>query len=106
MRRRIYKRDGWKCLCCGKNHDLSLDHCKPRDQGGSDQPSNLFTLCTTCNRFKANARNLSEWRHKLYEKFVAEGQPPEVASLRARDIYYKAKNALRRKLPKLDREVA
>lgn len=42
------------CEQCGCNEDLTIDHIKPRSKGGSDDPSNLRTLCRMCNSKKGN----------------------------------------------------
>lgn len=53
----IFKRDGFRCLECGatnKNSRLEIDHIVPVAQGGTDELSNLQTLCDDCNRAKSN----------------------------------------------------
>lgn len=64
----IYDRDSWCCVYCGWAEDapcdgadrtydgmiaypnhLSLDHIKPVDHGGSNEPDNLVTCCHRCN---------------------------------------------------------
>lgn len=49
VRRAVYERDGWACLHCGAMTNLSLDHVEPWSLGGSDDESNLQTLCLPCN---------------------------------------------------------
>jgi 5-methylcytosine-specific restriction endonuclease McrA len=49
----VWKRDGFKCVKCNSDSDLSVDHIHPRSKGGSDDMSNLRTLCRTCNSRKA-----------------------------------------------------
>ncbi len=65
-RYRIYARDGWRCVWCGRElrtgtltidgcafpvvADATLDHVIPRSEGGTNQPSNLVTSCMRCNR--------------------------------------------------------
>ena len=51
-RRRVFDRDGWRCLCCGDNKDLTLDHIDPF--GPPYAMSNLQTLCWPCNRSKSS----------------------------------------------------
>jgi 5-methylcytosine-specific restriction endonuclease McrA len=34
---------------------LEIDHRIPRAKGGSDDPSNLWTLCFDCNRGKSDS---------------------------------------------------
>lgn len=47
------------CQCCGLDNDLAqalygrpleIHHIQPRREGGSDDPSNLTTLCSPCHR--------------------------------------------------------
>lgn len=52
IRAMIYRRDGSRCLHCGSMQDLTLDHIIPWSQGGSDSPTNLQTLCRSCNAKK------------------------------------------------------
>lgn len=53
-RQAIFDRDGRKCVECGSTEKLSLDHIIPRSKGGTDQPTNLQTLCGSCNSSKNN----------------------------------------------------
>lgn len=50
-RKRIIARDGM-CLACGSIDDLQVDHIKPVVFGGTNEESNLQTLCGACNRAK------------------------------------------------------
>lgn len=49
----IYLRDGLACCYCGDSVEngcqLSLDHVKPYDLGGSNKVTNLVTCCKRCN---------------------------------------------------------
>jgi hypothetical protein len=48
----IYERDGYRCLapgCTGRQH-LEAHHQKRRSDGGTDDPSNLLTLCAFHHR--------------------------------------------------------
>lgn len=49
QRNRIFKRDGFKCVKCGANDDLKIDHIKPFVEGGKTEDDNLQTLCKSCN---------------------------------------------------------
>jgi len=48
----IIRRDGCRCLCCGSTRRLEVDHIISRYHGGTNDPSNLQTLCSKCNRDK------------------------------------------------------
>jgi hypothetical protein len=48
-RARIYERDGYRCVKCGREKPLSIDHIVPLVRGGSRDDSNLQTLCVPCN---------------------------------------------------------
>lgn len=52
VRRRVYRRDGYRCVKCHSGEDLTLDHVTPWSLGGSDEASNLQTLCRSCNSSK------------------------------------------------------
>ncbi len=52
--RLVLSRDENRCAHCGcdvnvKPRDYAIDHIKEKDQGGSDDPSNLQTLCVRCH---------------------------------------------------------
>jgi len=58
-RRRVLDRDGRTCRFCGttdgehrEEHDtgLHVHHVVPRDDGGTDDPDNLLTVCIRCHR--------------------------------------------------------
>lgn len=50
----IYKRDGYACVYCGSDSDLTLDHVTPRSRGGGNTWENLVTCCKPCNSRKDN----------------------------------------------------
>ena len=56
VRYEIFSRDNFRCQACGRGaHDgvkLSVDHVVPVDWGGTNDVSNLLTLCDECNRGK------------------------------------------------------
>lgn len=57
-RHQILERDGFKCVDCGASPAtgavLEVDHTIPISKGGSNDPSNLRTLCSDCNRGKSD----------------------------------------------------
>lgn len=54
-RRNLFARDRNRCQYCGKyfaTSELSIDHVKPRTQGGPDTWENLVCSCIRCNAKK------------------------------------------------------
>ena len=51
QRRRVYQRDGNRCVDCGSPHDLTLDHLVPLalEVKRSYRDDELVTLCRSCN---------------------------------------------------------
>ena len=48
----ILARDNYRCKKCGATQEqsrLHVDHIKPVSLGGTNDPSNLQTLCERCN---------------------------------------------------------
>ena len=45
--RKIYNRDGWRCMApgCTSRQNLEVHHVVYRSQGGNDRPENLVCLC-------------------------------------------------------------
>jgi 5-methylcytosine-specific restriction protein A len=58
IRKQILKRDNYLCLAClalGRYIPAEeVDHKIPISQGGSDDPSNLQSLCSLCHREKTD----------------------------------------------------
>lgn len=56
----VMKRDGFKCIMCGKTPattpgvELHIDHIHPWSKGGETILENLQTLCSVCNIGKSN----------------------------------------------------
>lgn len=48
----IYERDNYRCLKCGKNETLTIDHIIPLIKKGGNSKDNLQTLCYQCNQEK------------------------------------------------------
>ena len=58
MRYKVFKKDNFKCVACGKNANdgakLHIDHKLPFSLGGLTELNNLQTLCSECNLSKSN----------------------------------------------------
>lgn len=58
LRRLVLERDGHRCVlpdCPYLDDPLEVDHIVRPDQGGTDDPTNLRTLCLTHHRRKTSA---------------------------------------------------
>lgn len=57
LRYEILRRDNFRCHYCGatpESEELHVDHVIPRSLGGTDDPTNLVTACSSCNGGKAS----------------------------------------------------
>ena len=64
LRRRIYRRDGWRCALCDSTRYLQIHHVIPRGQGGPrEEEMNLITLCADCQALAhgMNLRDLADF---------------------------------------------
>jgi 5-methylcytosine-specific restriction endonuclease McrA len=49
LRKRILRRDNWRCQSCGSMSNLEVHHREFRSHSGTDSEENLITLCATCH---------------------------------------------------------
>lgn len=60
LRLRVYERDRFRCVFCGRNPisdlgvELHVDHVRPFSKGGQTTFENLQTLCSVCNLGKSD----------------------------------------------------
>lgn len=54
IRRKVFARDGYRCVVCYSKKNLSVDHKIPVVAGGSNELENLQTLCAKCNSSKGS----------------------------------------------------
>lgn len=74
-RKNVLLRDRYVCQYCHKKFqsgDLTLDHVKPKSQGGTSSWDNLVTCCRRCNHHKGS-RTPEEANMKLLSKPRAAG---------------------------------
>jgi hypothetical protein len=50
-----------KCVACGSQTELQVDHIMPHSRGGSDKVENLQMLCKRCNLEKRD-KTMMEWK--------------------------------------------
>jgi len=65
-----------RCIYCGEEKNLTVEHLLPRCCGGEDAPENVIMVCKSCNSSKGGKR-LYEWRGiDAKDKFnhIAEGK--------------------------------
>ena len=79
-RRRIFQRDHYRCVLCGRAGRLECDHIVSLANGGDPwDPTNLRALCRSCNIKRARDERIlalstpgqKEWR-QLIETMVSE----------------------------------
>lgn len=88
-RRNIYARDHSRCQYCGKHfstQELTLDHVKPRTQGGLSSWTNLVCACVKCNSHKGG-RTPEQARMKLKIKPIQPKRNPVISLRLGQDKY-------------------
>lgn len=83
----VLDRDNWKCVICGESYrkdELDVHHLVPRSFGGSDEPSNLITLCDGCHgayhpnlQVSLSRRFIEKWAIRLAKWLDANNELPE-----------------------------
>ena len=61
LRARVRQRDRGICAKCGKPGSWTVDHIKPRNEGGVDLEWNLRLLCRDCDAKRHREKGLA-WR--------------------------------------------
>lgn len=56
-RQEVLKRDGYRCIICGKTNALTIAHALSRAKGGRGIKENLATLCMQCHHVADNGFN-------------------------------------------------
>lgn len=85
----VLSRDGYQCRECGVlcwREDADVHHLIPRSLGGSDDPSNLVTLCDGCHaafhpnlQAKLSRRFIERWALRLVRWLDETGRVAEAA---------------------------
>jgi ATP-dependent DNA helicase RecQ len=89
VRDAVLRRDGFKCVECGTPCDAGesdVHHLLPRSAGGTDEPSNLVTLCDGCHAAhhpklagRLARRVMERWATRLARWFDRHGTVSEVS---------------------------
>jgi len=80
LRDTVFHRDGFKCVICGDSHNLSVDHIKERELGGTNDLNNLRTLCRDCHE----GRHFNKFFDKPFDAddhYGEEYEPTEKVAL-------------------------
>lgn len=73
----VYQRDGFRCMWCNSDKQLTLDHILPWSAHGSDHVDNLRTLCWDCNEHRSNFRHIDDSWRPLPMTFFCDGCDPD-----------------------------
>jgi len=57
----------WYCGCDLKEHGMTIDHLRPKSDGGTNHLPNLVPACQSCNQAKGSD-DLETYRHKQERK--------------------------------------
>ena len=89
-RKIVLARDNHRCVACGEVCDkgeADVHHLIPRSLGGSDEPSNLVTLCDGCHgahhpnlQASLSRRFIERWAMRLARWLDAQRELPAVTS--------------------------
>lgn len=88
-RRNLFARDRNQCQYCGRHFptaDLSIDHVRPRTQGGDDTWENLVCSCIKCNARKGG-RTPDQAHMKLIRKPERPKRNPLISLRLGNDKY-------------------
>lgn len=98
LRIEVYKRDHSRCVWCGREGRLELDHITPWSAGGPDEFDNLRTLCHSCNEYRSNyvdplddaCRRLPSGFQCVYCNYDRIAGDPELTAIFCRTCQQKA----------------
>ncbi|NNC38504.1 MAG: HNH endonuclease [Acidimicrobiales bacterium] len=63
----LFLRDGFACVYCGSDQELTFDHVVPRRLGGKTTWENIVAACSSCN-WKKGGRSLRDAHMSLHRK--------------------------------------
>jgi len=90
-KKKILDRDGGRCLDCGSQNALTLQHVIPFSVGGETSSRNMVTLCEECNQSYRDEISPELYRlaglHYGYEPSLIKSAPDQKAALH-RAVYF------------------
>lgn len=80
LRTQILNRDQYTCQTCGHEDKtgktLQVDHITNVAAGGTNQPTNLQTLCTNCHKAKTHKENNVGKHRRVAQTYYPKEQHP------------------------------
>lgn len=73
-KKNVMVRDDFKCVYCGSDKNLNIDHVFPQSRGGKNTFENTVTSCVDCNNKKGN-RTLREAKMFYRKRTFTPYQP-------------------------------
>ena len=52
VRALVWRRDGGRCVVCGRTEELAFDHAIPQSEGGASTVNNVVVMCSRCSEKK------------------------------------------------------
>ena len=107
VRLQVFARDGYRCRHCGErgvatkveaaegDRLLVLDHIVELAEGGSEEQSNLWTLCAPCHQVKTDSYNSARQRGEDRGGGVVKRKSRSLAGgkfYKVRDVVYRRDN--------------
>lgn len=90
----VRERDKYTCQLCKKSgigKVLEVHHIIPRNDGGSNKPSNLICLCHNCHRSKVHSKNNdNKWFRELQSRKINDTYKDSTFMNTARWMIYNA----------------
>ena len=78
-RKTILERDKHLCQSCKAKGQITkattVDHIKPKAEGGTDDPANLQCICDDCHKAKTEAERAKAQGHKPRQTIGKDGWP-------------------------------
>lgn len=73
-RKKVYRRDGFRCALCDSTKYIQIHHIIKRSQGGGNGPQNLVTLCSDCHALAhgMNLRDVIDADQETVEQAIVE----------------------------------